>query len=175
MPDFPQVPRDRAPTRIRSSQRFRESSSQETKEPQPQRDRRANRSKSNEGELKLHLEEDQEIACKNQPYPAFGFNSRAAVTQRMQLQPVTILPRLKLKEFAGDFLEWPKRPSLFNAVIANAPIDDITTMSQLETLIKDKVKASIAGFSQSRALYHMASQTSTELWKVGRKLPNEAG
>ena len=133
-----------------------------------QRERSLSQSKTNKRETKTNLFQNKKDTINPKleytqpsnyqlqplPHPTVG------LTPQMQwIQPVSSLPKLKLKEFTGDPLEWPEWSSLFNAVIHNAPIDDNTKMSHLKTLVKDKAKAAIAGFGYSGALYHTAWQT----------------
>ena len=141
---------------------------EKTLDSQMQRERSLSQSKTNKRETKSNnfqnkkdainpkLEYTQPSNYQLQPLP----HPTVTVTPETQwLQPVSSLPKLKLKEFTGDPLEWPEWSSLFNAVIHNAPVDDNTKMSHPKTLVKDKAKAAIAGFGYSGALYHTAWQT----------------
>ena len=66
---------------------------------------------------------------------------------------LTSLSKLKLSEFHGDPLEWPRWSSLFTATIHNAPIDDNAKVSHLKPLVKGKAKAANAGLGYSGMLY----------------------
>ena len=66
------------------------------------------------------------------------------------------IPKLKISEPHGDPLEWPKWSNLFTATIHNAPIDDNAEKVHLETLVKGKSKAAIAGLGYSGSMYTAA-------------------
>ena len=66
------------------------------------------------------------------------------------------IPNLRISEFHGNLLEWPEWSSLFTATIHNAPIDDNAKMGHLETLVKGKAKAAIAGLGYSGSMYTAA-------------------
>ena len=146
--------RDGSPEKILGSQMQRERSLSQSKT--NKRETKPNLFQNKKDTINPKLEYTQPSNDQLQPLP----HPTVGLTPQMQwMQPASSLPKLKLKEFTGDPLEWPEWSSLFNAVIHNAPIDDNTKMSHLKTLVKDKAEAARAGVGYSGALYHTAWQT----------------
>ena len=66
------------------------------------------------------------------------------------------LPKLKLKNFDGNPLEWPEWSSMFIATVDQRPIPDSEKMSHLKTLLTGKARSAISGMGYSGQFYGAA-------------------
>ena len=66
------------------------------------------------------------------------------------------LPKLKLTEFSGDFLEWPERAEVFDVILHQKRLSDTEKIQYLKISLTDQAKAAISwlGFS-SQAYYQV--------------------
>ena len=65
------------------------------------------------------------------------------------------VPKLKLTEFSGDPLVWPKCSGLFDVVVHRKPISDTEKMQYLKTSLTGQAKAAISGMGfSSQSYYH---------------------
>ena len=69
------------------------------------------------------------------------------------------IPKLKLREFNGDPLEWPEWSGMFLATIDSSPLTNDEKMSHLKSLVTGKAKRAIMGLGFSGAMYNQAWQT----------------
>ena len=74
----------------------------------------------------------------------------------------THLPKLKLKSFDGNALDWPEWSSMFLATVHSQRIPESEKMSHLKTLLTGDAKASISGMGYSGRFYDAA-------WRVLQK------
>ena len=68
----------------------------------------------------------------------------------------THLPKLKLKSFDGNALDWPEWSSMFLATVHSQRIADSEKMSHLKTLLTGDAKSSISGMGYSGRFYDAA-------------------
>ena len=66
------------------------------------------------------------------------------------------LPKLKLKTFDGNPLEWPEWSSMFLATVDKRSIPDSEKMSHLKTLLTGKARAAVSGMGYSGRFYEAA-------------------
>ena len=66
------------------------------------------------------------------------------------------LPKLRLKNFDGNPLEWPEWSSMFLATVDKRMIPDSEKMSHLKTLLTGKAKSAISGMGYSGPFYSAA-------------------
>ena len=69
------------------------------------------------------------------------------------------LPKLKLREFDGNPLDWPEWSGMFQATVHNSPISRDEKMSHLKTLLTGKAKRAVNGMGFSGAMYDEAWKT----------------
>ena len=78
------------------------------------------------------------------------------------LPPVTThrgLPKLKLREFDGNPLDWPEWSGMFSATVDSSSINNDEKMSHMKTLLTGKVKRAVNGLGYSGAMYVEAWDT----------------
>ena len=69
------------------------------------------------------------------------------------------LPKLKLREFDGNPLDWPEWSGMFQSTVHNSPISRDEKMSHLKTLLTGKAKRAVNGMVYSGAMYDEAWKT----------------
>ena len=84
-----------------------------------------------------------EISDTSQSSPKHGFN-------QYDMYPLSsavnrTLPKLKLREYNGDSLEWPEWSGMFLSTVDRSTISDAEKMTHLKTLLTGPAKRALAG------------------------------
>ena len=66
------------------------------------------------------------------------------------------LPKLKLTEFSGNSLEWPKRAEPFDVIVHPERLSDTDKMQYLKISLTGQVKAAISGLGFKSQAYYQA-------------------
>ena len=66
------------------------------------------------------------------------------------------LPKLKLNNFDGNPLEWPKQSSMFIATVVQRPISNSMKMGHVKTLLTGRARSAISGMGYSGEFYGAA-------------------
>ena len=69
------------------------------------------------------------------------------------------LPKLKLREFAGDRLEWVEWRGMFQSTVRRSSLSNDEKMSHLKTLLTGAARKSVQGLSYSGAMFSAAWST----------------
>ena len=69
------------------------------------------------------------------------------------------LPRLKLREYNGDPLDWPEWSGMFLSTVDHSTISDDEKMTLLKTLLTGPANRALAGMGYSGAIYDTAWKT----------------
>ena len=69
------------------------------------------------------------------------------------------LPKLKLREFDGNPIDWPEWSGMFLATIDSSDISRDEKMSHLKTLLTGKAKRAVSGMGYSGTMYEEAWKT----------------
>ena len=69
------------------------------------------------------------------------------------------LPKLKLREFAGDPLEWPEWSGMFQSTAGRSSLSNDEKMSHLKTLLTGAARRSVQGLGYSEAMFSAAWST----------------
>ena len=69
------------------------------------------------------------------------------------------LPKLKLREFAGDPLEWPEWSGMFQSTVGRSSLSNDEKMSHLKTLLTGAARRSVQGLGYSGATFRAAWST----------------
>ena len=69
------------------------------------------------------------------------------------------LPKLKLREFDGNPIDWPEWSGMFLATIDSSDISRDEKMSHLKSLLTGKVKRAVSGMGYSGTMYEEAWKT----------------
>ena len=105
---------------------------------------------------------------KQRHYPWYpNFRERSASAEERDISPIagrhyntghssSSLPKLRLKNFDGNPLEWPEWSSMFIAKVDKRMIPDSEKMSHLKTLLTGKAKSAISGMGYSGQFYSAA-------------------
>ena len=69
------------------------------------------------------------------------------------------LPKLKLREFSGDAMEWPERSGLFQSTVRKNSLSNDEKLSNLKTLLTGAARRSVQCLGYSESMFNAAWTT----------------